>query len=92
MAMGAKNGSAPSRIGEKISDRIMSHIRCEGEKPENAFVHDETPRGEVPPLETKSITGAKAIPQLLQNFVVSIICTPHFGQNISIAPLPRSGF
>jgi hypothetical protein len=24
----------------------------------------------------------------LQNFVVSTICTPHFGQNISIIPLP----
>jgi hypothetical protein len=90
--MGTKNGSAPSRIGEKISDRIMSHILCEGEKSENALVHDETPRGEVPPLATKSITGAKAIPQLLQNFVVSIICTPHLGQNISIIPLPQSGF
>lgn len=84
--MGTKNGSAPSRIGEKISARMMSHIFCAGEKSENALVHDEAPIGEFPPLATKSITGASAIPQLLQNFVVSAICTPHFGQNISIAP------
>ncbi len=45
-----------------------------------------------PPPATKSITGASAIPQLLQNFVVSAICTPHLGQNISIAPvLMRNG-
>jgi hypothetical protein len=65
---------------------IMSHIFCADVKPENALVHDEAPRGEFPPVATKSIIGDSGIPQLLQYFVVSTICTPHFGQNISIAP------
>jgi hypothetical protein len=86
MAMGTKNGSAPSKIGEKISAKIMRNIFCPDEKPESALDHVEAPRGLVPPLATKSITGASAIPQLLQNFVVSTICTPQFGQNISVAP------
>ncbi len=84
--MGTKNGSAPSKIGEKISNRTTSHIFCPDEKPESALDHAEAPRGEDPPLATKSITCASAIPQLLQYFVVSTICTPHFGQNISMAP------
>src|SRR5215470_17834322 len=88
MAMGTKNGTASSKIGEKISDRVKSHTFCPDENPERVLVHNEAPRGEAPPLVTKFITGASATPQLLQNFVVSTICTPHFGQNISIIPLP----
>jgi hypothetical protein len=86
--MGTINGTATSKIGEKISARVKSHTFCPDENPESALVHDEAPRGEAAPLATKSITDASAIPQLLQNFVVSTICTPHLGQNISIIPLP----
>src|SRR5262245_49886284 len=87
MAMGTKNGTATSKNGEKIIARIRSHIFCPDENPESGLVNPEAPRGEAPPLVTKFITGASAIPQLLQNFVVSTICTPHFGQNISIIVL-----
>jgi hypothetical protein len=65
------NGTASSKTGEKISARVTSHIFCPDENLESALVHDEAPRGETPPLATKSITDANAIPQLLQNFVVS---------------------
>src|SRR5262245_39169229 len=87
MAMGTKNGTASSKIGEKIIARVKSHTFCPDENPESALVHNEVPRGEAPPLVAKFITGPSANPQLLQNFVVSTICTPHFGQNISIIVL-----
>src|SRR5262245_4570191 len=86
MARGTNNRSAASTIGPKINKTDTSHMLCAGEKSDSALLHHGAPRGEFPPLATKSITGASAIPQLLQYFVVSAICTPHFGQNISKAP------